>query len=77
MPTQTGWVDEAHQLQVKDSAYNPPHDPDLVPWNVIHGYDEYDKAPEEQGITGTDKSGPYLVWWQCYPAVAVDPIYGW
>ena len=75
MAENNGWVDETILLHDKDSSFSPPKDPDFVSWNVIHGYDEFDK--ENPGVDGTDKPGPYLVWWQGYPVVPIDPVYGW
>ena len=75
MAQNNAWVDETILLHDKDSSFDPPKDPDFVNWNVIHGYDEFDK--ENPGEFGTDKPGPYLVWWQGYPVVPIDPVYGW
>ena len=44
-------------------------------WDVIHGYDEYDK--ETPGEFGTNRTGPHMVWWQCVPVLTSDPVYNW
>ena len=52
---------------------------DTTTWDVIHDYDEFDKAEEEAGTVGLDPSdpGPFLPMWQTSPLIVVDPPYNW
>jgi hypothetical protein len=71
-PANNYWMDESIEIQANNPDYKGPITRNYTNFNVIHGYDEFDK--ENAGEFGTDKDGPYLVWWQCYPVVAYDPV---
>jgi hypothetical protein len=74
-PANHYWVDESIDIQARNPHYKGPITREYTSFNVIHGYDEYDKV--NGGEFGTDRTGPYMVYWQCYPVVAFDPVYNW
>jgi hypothetical protein len=74
-PANNYWVAESIDVQARNPHYLGPITRDYASFNVIHGYEEYDK--ENGGEFGTDRTGPYLVFWQCYPVVGFDPVYNW
>jgi hypothetical protein len=74
-PVNTYWVDESIDVQARNPHYNGPITREYKSFYVIHGYDEFDK--ENAGEFGTNRTGPYLVFWQCYPVVAFYPVFNW
>jgi hypothetical protein len=74
-PANHYWVDESIDIQAENPHYKGPITREYRSFNVIHGYDEFDKV--NSGEVGTDRTGPYLAWWQCYPVVAFDSVYNW
>lgn len=71
------WVMETVEAQASDpnNEMNNTVESWYENWDVIHGYDEYDK--ENPGEFGTNRTGPYMVWWQSVPVRAIDPVYNW
>jgi hypothetical protein len=69
------WVEQSIDIQASNPHYQGPITREYTNFNVIHGYDEYEK--DNPGEFGTNTSGPYLVWWQCYPVIAYDSPYNW
>jgi len=53
--THNQWVEEAIQIQAEDPSYTGPNPTEYEVWNVIHGYDEFDK--ENPGEFGTNRTG--------------------
>jgi hypothetical protein len=72
-PANNYWVDESIDVQARNPHYLGPITRDYRSFDVIHGYEEYDT----DGEVGTNRTGPYLVFWQCYPVVGFDPVYNW
>jgi hypothetical protein len=44
-------------------------------WDVIHDYDEFEKA--NAGQYGIDTPGPWLPMWQIQPTISHEPPYNW
>jgi len=79
------WVEESLQLQEQDGAWASVFDDlnltneDILYWDVIHDYSEWDKEEEEWGSVGLDPDdpGPFLPMWQTSPLIPIDPPYNW
>jgi len=80
-----GWVEESLEVQEREGSFAGVFDDlnltkeDVMYWDVIHDYDEWEKDEEEWGLVGlvpTDP-GPFLPMWQTSPLIPVDPPYNW
>lgn len=69
--TSNEWVDEALDVQEADPTYTGPIQRNYTKVSVIHGYGEEDSE------FGTNRTGPYAVWWHSYPMVTTYPPYNW
>ena len=76
------WVEESLDFQkrqgiVQDQIANAGISSmdDIAFWDVIFGYDELEKPEEAQGTVGTNRTGPYLPFWQNSPVIPADPPY--
>lgn len=76
------WVEESLEFQkrqglVQDQLANIGVSTvdDIMFFDVIHDYDEYNKPEEQWGIGGTNRTGPYLPFWQNSPMIPVEPPY--
>ena len=69
------WIDRDLAVEATDETFTGPIINEYENYDVIHGWDEYDK--EEPGKVGTDKRGPYLVNWQNAPVIPRYPAYNW
>lgn len=71
------WVYETQEAQESDPTYegNTSVADWYENWDVIHGYDEFYK--DNAGEFGTNRSGPYLPYWQVTPVLLYDPVYNW
>lgn len=76
------WVQESLEFQkrqglVQDQLANVGVSTldDIMFWDVIFDYDEYEKPEEYWGVGGTNLTGPYLPFWQNTPMIPVEPPY--
>jgi hypothetical protein len=75
--TQVGkaWVDESISVVENFEGIDWPIVWNYTLWDVIHGYDEFDK--ENAGEDGINTTGPWLPMWQTQPTIAHEPPYNW
>ena len=69
------WIDEDLAVESTDETFSGPIINEYENFDVIHGWDEYDK--DEPGKVGTDPRDFYLVNWQNAPVIPRYPVYNW
>ena len=74
MPTSHSWVNESIALQDENPANSWQTIWNYTLWDVIHGYDEWDKEEELQGVEGINTTGPWLPLWQIMPVIPVRAV---
>ena len=60
MATHNEWVEETIDIHDKDVTWSGPVVRDGENWDVIYGYDEFDKDEDVAGVNGTDRQGKTL-----------------
>ena len=73
--TGESWVNESIAAIEEFDGMDWPIVWDYTLYDVIHGYDEFDK--KNPGEVGVNTTGPWLPSWQIQPTIAIDPPYSW
>ena len=58
-PQNNAWVNESIALQDANPDNAWPIIYNFTLWDVIHGYDEFEKEEEQQGVNGTNSTGTW------------------